>query len=125
MLDLKFLRENLDGVKARLAARGGSIDWDRFAALDKERREALAESERLKERKNRLSGEIGKLKKSGGDAAPLMKEVEEVSAAIRDSEGPLAEIEARFETFMLTLPNLPEPSVAVGKTSADNKEVRR
>src|ERR1041384_2689944 len=71
MLDIKFLRENLDRVKERLAARGGSIDWERFTALDRKRREALVESERLKERKNRLSGEIGKLKKSAGDATAL------------------------------------------------------
>src|SRR5215467_16351797 len=125
MLDVKLLREDLATVKRRMATRGTEVRWDEFLSLDRERREALANIERLKEKKNRLSGEIGKLKKSGGDAGPLMKEVEEVSAAIRDSEGPLAEIEARFETFMLTLPNLPEPSVAVGKTSADNKEVRR
>jgi seryl-tRNA synthetase len=54
-----------------------------------------------------------------------MREVEEVSDAIRNGEGPLVEIEARFEQFMLTLPNLPNPSVTIGKTSDDNKEIRR
>ena len=103
MLDVKLLRENLDQVKARLATRGGEIDWDEFVSLDRERREALAHIERLKEKKNRLSGEIGKLKKSGADASALMREGEEVSEAIRNSEGPLAEVEAKFERFMLTL----------------------
>ena len=125
MLDVKLLRENLDEVKARMATRGAAIDWDQFIALDGERREALATIERLKEKKNRLSGEIGKLKKSGGDAAAPMREVEELSEAIRQSEGPLAGIEARFERFMLTLPNLPNASVTVGKSSDDNKEMRR
>jgi seryl-tRNA synthetase len=125
MLDIKLLRENLDEVKARMATRGSEIDWNEFVSLDRERREALANIERLKERKNRLSGEIGQLKKSGGDVAVLMREVEEVSAAIRDGEGPLADIEARFEQFMLTLPNLPHPTVTVGKTSDDNQEIRR
>jgi seryl-tRNA synthetase len=124
MLDIKFLRDNLDRVKERLAARGGSIDWERFGALDRERREALAESERLKEKKNRLSGEIGKLKKSGGDAGALMKEVEGLSEGIRKSEAPLAEIEARFDEFMLTLPNLPHESVPFGKGAEDNPVVR-
>ncbi len=125
MLDVKWLRENLDEAKARMATRGVEIDWDLFVSLDRERREALAHIERLKEKKNRLSGEIGKIKKSGGDPAALMREVEEVSEAIRAGEGPLAEAERRFEQFMLTVPNLPHRSVAVGKNSDDNREVRR
>ena len=125
MLDVKLLRENLEEVKARMATRGGQVDWDDFVALDRERREALANIERLKEKKNRLSGEIGKLKKSGGDAAALMREGEEVSAAIRNAEGPLAEIEARFSSFMLALPSLPNPKVKVGKDAGDNQEMRR
>jgi seryl-tRNA synthetase len=125
MLDVKLLRENLDRVKARMATRETEINWDEFVSLDRERRETLANIERLKERKNRLSGEIGRIKKSEGDASALMREVEEVSDAIRNDEGPLVEIEARFEQFMLTLPNLPNPSVTIGKTSDDNKEIRR
>jgi len=125
MLDIKFLRENLDRVKERLAARGGSIDWERFGALDRERREALVESERLKERKNRLSGEIGKLKKSGGDAAALMKEVEAVAEAIRKAEAPLPEIEKRFDEFMLSVPNVPHESVPHGRGAEDNPVVRQ
>jgi seryl-tRNA synthetase len=54
-----------------------------------------------------------------------MREVEEVSEAIRNSEKPLADVEARFEAFMLSLPNLPHESVTVGKGAEDNKEVRR
>ena len=125
MLDIKLLRDHLDEVKARMATRGAAIDWDQFLSLDRERRDAVARTERLKEKKNRLSGEIGKLKKSGADATVLMREVEEVSEAIRSSEGPLAEIETRFEQFMLTLPNLPHPNVHVGTDERDNREVRR
>ena len=125
MLDIKLLRDHLDEVKARMATRGAAIDWDQFQSLDRERRDAVAHTEKLKEKKNRLSGEIGKLKKSGADATVLMREVEEVSEAIRSSEGPLAEIETRFEQFMLTLPNLPHPNVHVGTDERDNREVRR
>lgn len=125
MLDVKFLREDLTRVKARLATRGTEIDWDEFVSIDQQRRDALARIEKLKERKNRLSGEIGKVKKSGGDATVLMREVEEVSETIRKGEEPLAEIEARFENFMLTVPNLPEASVPVGRSAAENREVRR
>ena len=125
MLDIKFLRENFERVKERLAARGGSIDWERFTALDRERREALVESERLKERKNRLSGEIGKLKKSGGDATALMKEVEAVTEAIRKAEAPLPEIEASFDEFMLSVPNVPHETVPYGRGAEDNPVVRQ
>jgi len=125
MLDIKLLRDHLDEVKARMSTRGIVVDWDQFVSLDRERRDAVANTERLKEKKNRLSGEIGKLKKSGGDASALMREVEELSEAIRSSEGPLADIEARFEQLMLTLPNLPHASVKVGKDERDNREVRR
>jgi seryl-tRNA synthetase len=125
MLDVKLLREDLTRVKARIATRGADVDWNEFVSLDQKRREALAYIEKLKERKNKLSGEIGKMKKSGGDAAALMQEVEEVSEAIRTSERPLSEIEGRFERFMLTVPNLPEPSVPVGTSAKENKEVRR
>ena len=125
MLDVKLLRDDLARVKERVATRGTEIEWGEFVSLDRERRDALANLERLKEKKNRLSGEIGKLKKSGGNAALLMREVEEVSEAIRIGEGPLASIESRFERFMLTVPNLPKSSVPVGRSAADNKEVRR
>ncbi len=125
MLDVKLLREDLARVKERMATRGAAVDWDEFVALDRERRDALANIERLKEKKNRLSGEIGKLKKSGGDAAAQMRAVEAVSAAIRDGEAPLADVESRFEQFMLTIPNLPSPTVKIGKSEHDNREVRR
>jgi seryl-tRNA synthetase len=125
MLDLRLLREDLEAVKARMASRGVTIDWDEFVALDRERRQALAHLERLKEGKNRLSAEIGKLKKSGADAGALMRQVEELNDAIKSGEKPLADVEARFETYMLTLPNLPHPSVKIGRTAEDNREVRR
>ena len=125
MLDVKLLREDLTRVRERLASRGIEIAWDEFVYLDQQRRDALARIEKLKERKNRLSGEIGKVKKSGGDATALMGEVEEVSETIRQGEEPLAEIEARFEKLMLTMPNLPEPSVPAGRSAAENREVRR
>ena len=125
MLDVKLLREDLTRVRERLATRGIEIAWDEFVYLDQQRRDALARIEKLKERKNRLSGEIGKVKKSGGDATALMGEVEEVSETIRQGEDPLAEIEARFEKLMLTMPNLPEPSVPAGRSAAENREVRR
>ena len=101
MLDVKLLREDLARVKERMATRGVPVDWDEFVSLDHKRREALANLERLKEKKNRLSGEIGKVRKSGGDASPLMREVEEVTEGIRQGEPQVATLEEHFEAFML------------------------
>jgi len=132
MLDIKLLREQLDVVKERISARGTEIDWEEFVALDRERREVLAKLERLKEKKNKLSGEIGKLKKEASvgvlrakDTTSLMREVEQLSRAIREGEGPLAEIEKRFERVMLLIPNLPHKSVPLGTGAESNREVRR
>lgn len=125
MLDIKLLRDEPDRVKERIASRGATLDWDEFASADRERREALAKIERLKEKKNQLSGEIGKLKKSGADAAPLMRDVEALAQAIRDAEGPLPAAEQRFQDFILRIPNLPHPSVPLGTGSEGNEEVLR
>jgi seryl-tRNA synthetase len=125
MLDIRLLRDDLEQVKKRMATRGIEIDWGEVLSLDRQRRDVLSRLERLKEQKNRLSGEIGKLKKNGADATELMREVEQLSEEIRGTERPLAEVEARFEQFMLTVPNLPHIDVKVGKNSADNREVRR
>ena len=125
MLDIRLLRDDLEQVKKRMATRGIKIDWGEFLSLDRQRRDALSRLEKLKEQKNRLSGEIGNLKKSGADATGLMREVEQLSEQIRDSERPLAVVEERFEQFMLTVPNLPHINVKVGKDSDENREIRR
>jgi seryl-tRNA synthetase len=108
-----------------METRGIVIDWEEFVSLDRERRGVLSRLEKLKEEKNRRSGEIGITKKTGADATQLMREVEELSGQIRDLERPLTEVEGRFEHFMLTVPNLPNSDVRVGKDSGDNREVRR
>src|SRR3974390_1183663 len=125
MLDVKLLREDLTRVQERMATRGTPVDWDEVTTLDRERREALAQLERLKQKKNQSSGEIGKIRKSGGDASALMREVEGVTEEIRQSEPLVTAIEERFEAFMLRLPNLPHPDVTVGRDARDNKEVKR
>ncbi len=115
----------MDRVKERIGTRGVAIDWEELAAVDRRRREILAKTEKLKEKKNRLSGEIGKIKKSGGDASALMAENEGLSDAIRKQAGPLGEIEKRFEDLMLVIPNLPHESVPKGADARDNPEVKR
>lgn len=125
MLDIKLLRDQMDLVKERIGSRGATIDWEELTAVDRRRREVLAQTEKLKEKKNRLSAEIGKLKKSGVDANELMAENEGLSEAIRNQEGPLSEIEKRFQDFMLLIPNLPHETVPKGSDAGGNREIRR
>ncbi|MFQ5852437.1 MAG: serine--tRNA ligase, partial [Candidatus Binatia bacterium] len=125
MLDIKLLRDHLDLVKERIGSRGTRIDWEEFVVVDRERREALSQYERLKEKKNRLSAEIGKLKKAGEDITSRMQEIEDLTQAIRSAEGPLAEIDKRFQDLMLLIPNPPHPNVPLGASPEHNKEMRR
>ena len=124
MIDIRILREQPDMVRERMAARRTPVDWDALLALDRGRRETLARWERLKEQKNKLSGEIGRLRKSGADASSLMERIGAVSAELDSLEQPLNDAERRFHESMLHLPNLPDPGVPVGESAADNPVLR-
>jgi seryl-tRNA synthetase len=125
MIDIKLIRENLDLVKERIGARGATLDWEHLQALDRERREAIFKWESLKEKKNRLSAEIGKAKRAGTDPSALMAETEQLTRAIEEAEQSLPGIEKRFQEALLLIPNLPHASVPVGADAKDNREVRR
>lgn len=125
MIDIRLLREQPALVKERIATRNVEIDWDALFKADQERRDMRTQWEQLKEQKNRLSGEIGKLKKSGQDTFIRMREIEELSASIRELEEPLSGKERSFRDLMLQLPNLPHEGVPVGASAAENHEVRR
>ena len=124
MIDIRILREQPDMVRERMAARRTPVDWDALLALDRGRRETLARWERLKEQKNKLSGDIGRLRKSGADASSLMERIGAVSAELDALEQPLNDTERRFQESMLHLPNLPDPGVPVGESAADNPVLR-
>lgn len=124
MIDIRILREQPELVRERMAARRTPVDWDALLALDRGRRETLARWERLKEQKNKLSGEIGRLRKSGADASSLMERIGAVSAELDALEQPLNDAERRFHESMLHLPNLPDPGVPVGESAADNPVLR-
>jgi seryl-tRNA synthetase len=125
MIDIRLIRENLDLVKERIGARGANIDWDHLQVLDKQRREAVFKWETLKEKKNRLSAEIGRAKRAGTDPSVLMGEIEQLTRAVEEAEQPLATIEKRFQEALLLIPNLPHASVPVGADAKENREVRR
>src|SRR5574337_1572561 len=107
MLDIKYLRDNLEEAEKRLKTRGGSIDLSGFRALDENRRKLLSESETLKARKNTVSEEIGRLKKEKKDAGELLKEMQDVSARIKSLDADVSKCEEDLNSFLLDIPNLP------------------
>jgi len=125
MLDIQLLRKDLPSVKARLAERGGAIDWDQFTALEKSRKEIQTVVQDTQAAQNKLSREIGQAKAKGLDATELMQAAERHKETLTTSEKDLADIQARLEAFLLTLPNIPHASVPSGNSAEQNVEMRR
>jgi len=125
MLDLKFVRSNLDKVVEMLRLRGSDLDLGGFAALDEQRRRLLAESEALKHERNVVSERIGAAKKRGEDAAAEMARMREAGSRIGTLDAELAEIETRMQALLLDVPNVPDASVPVGRDASDNPTVKR
>ena len=125
MLDARFVRENIDVVKDALRKRGYEIDLSYFLTLEEERLRLLRESEELRNKRNVVSEEIGRLKRQGQNAEGLIAEMKTVSERIKDIEDILKGIEDKTRTFLLNLPNIPHETVPVGKDESQNIEVRR
>ena len=125
MLDLRFVRENGEQVKASLARRGIKLDLTEFLALDAKRRTAQQEIEILRRKRNEVSEEIGKLKKSGQPAEDKVAEMRAVGDSITALEAGIREQEDAQRNILLMIPNLPHATVPDGKDENDNVEVRR
>lgn len=125
MLDARFVRENIDAVRDALGKRGYDIDLSGFLSLEEERLRLLRESEELRNRRNVVSEEIGRLKRQGQKADDLIAEMKAVSERIKEIEDTLKGLEDKAGAFLLNLPNIPHESVPVGKDETENVEVRR
>ncbi len=128
MLDLNYVRANLERVRAALDARGyPAAALDDFAALDAERRRAIAESDALNARRNTSSREIGALMKEGrkDEAESRRKEVAELKERMAELERARDDAERRMQELLATVPNVPHESVPVGRDESANKEVRQ
>lgn len=128
MLDLNYVRENLEKVRAGLQTRGLAPEaLDSFVAADSERRRIIAESDQLNATRNTASREIGALMKDGkrDEADVRRKEVNELKERIGELDRLRDEAETRMRDLLTTLPNLPHESVPVGKDESANVEVRR
>lgn len=126
MLDVKLLRTDFDRVAQSLKNRGASLELiSKFPEYDTARREKLSESEQLKNRRNVVSQEVAKLKKSGGNADDLIAEMREVGDRIKQLDDEVRVIEAEMDLMLLSVPNMPHESVPVGASEEDNVELRR
>jgi seryl-tRNA synthetase len=124
MLDVKFVRENREVVQAALRRRRSPFSLAGFEDLDRERRETLVAVEKLRAERNAASEEIGRLRREKNDASALMDRMKEVSGLIMEAEAGLPDIERRMEEVLLSLPNIPDPSVPEGEGEEDNPTVR-
>lgn len=125
MLDVKFVRQNPDIVRRSLQNRRTEADLDRFLKLDEERRNLLFEVEKLKNLRNSESEEIARKKKAKEPADELIARMKEVSQQIKEMDEKINEVEKSLEEILLTIPNIPDDSVPIGESDADNVEVRR
>ncbi len=124
MLDIRTIRDETDRVRKGCEAKGIPVDLDALLALDESRRRILREVEGLQQERNARSKEIGARKKAGEDVTAAAAEVRAVGERISTLEAELATVEARLHEALLTVPNLPDDSVPLGRTPEDNVAVR-
>jgi seryl-tRNA synthetase len=125
MLDIQLLRSDLAGVAARLATRGFVLDTARFGELEAARKAIQVRTQALQSKRNTSSKLIGQAKAKGEDTTAIMAEVALVGEELKQIEVQLAQLQGELQQMLEGLPNLPHESVPVGKSEADNVEVRK
>ena len=125
MLNLKIIRENPEAVKARLKRRGGDFkELDELLKPEDDRRSGLQESELLKNKKKKLSAEVGQLKQKGQDASKLMEEVKTINISIKELDDKIQAWEQQVQEKLLGIPNTPDDSIPDGADESANRVVR-
>jgi seryl-tRNA synthetase len=125
MLDIKIIRENFEEVKRRLKRRGGDFkDLDELLKPEEDRRFGLQESESLKNRKKKLSSEVGQLKQKGQDASKIMEEVRTINVSIKELDDKIQAWEQQVQNKLLGIPNLPDDFIPDGTDESANRFVR-
>ncbi|QKS30095.1 serine--tRNA ligase [Accumulibacter sp.] len=125
MLDIQLLRNNIDAVAERLATRGFILDRAGFQRLESERKLLQTRTQELQATRNSLSKQVGVLRARGEDAAPLMQQVAALKEELDTNEARLGGLLKELDDFLATLPNPPHESVPVGRSDADNAEMKR
>jgi seryl-tRNA synthetase len=123
MLDIAFIRQNADVVRAAIKNKRQDVDLDALLSTDKERREALLEIEKKRARKNEIAQLIPKASKEERPA--LIEEGKAVKVALEQLEPSMTELQKRFDDLMLRIPSVPRPEVPIGAGEEDNVEIRK
>lgn len=124
MLDIKYLRQNIDLVRQKMDERGQKIDFDRFLDLEAKRRDILQAVESLRNERNSVSKQVGELKKKKEDASVLIEKMGDVSIRIKEYDESLRVTEEELNAFVMIVPNIQHESVPKGTGSEDNPVVR-
>ncbi|PXF60339.1 MAG: serine--tRNA ligase [Deltaproteobacteria bacterium] len=124
MLEIKFIRENSDLIGKALKARGNDLDLESLLEVDSQRRKLLQEVEDLRNLRNRVSEEIGRQKKEKKDAEGLITQMKEVASRIKELDKLLEKKETSLNEYLFLMPNIPHPSVPVGKDETENPAIR-
>ena len=124
MLDIKYLRQNIDFVSEKMRDRGQEVNLERFIALDAGRREIIREVEGLRGERNAVSKQIGEKKKNSEDATGIIARMGMVSARIKELDEALKKTDEDLDAILMTIPNLPHASVVCGRGAEDNPVVR-
>jgi seryl-tRNA synthetase len=125
MLDIQLLRADLEKVARRLATRGFVLDTAAFQSLEQERKAIQTRTQELQAKRNATSKQIGQAKAKGEDVSAIMAEVAGLGDELKAAEAQLEKIQASMQDILLSVPNLPHESVPVGKSEADNVEIRK
>ena len=121
MLDLKYIKNNLDAVKKGMEKRGANIDFSDFMENEKHQKALLLNIEELRSQRNTVSDDIAQMKKSGEDAQPSIDRMRSVSETIKSLDKELTAVEHTLHDFLIALPNLPHDDVPKGKDESQNR----
>ena len=130
MIDIKFLRENPDVVKENIKKKFQDSKLplvDEVIELDKKAREAQMEADNLRSERNKISKEIGALMAQGKkeEAEETKKKVAEFSSRLNELEAQEKELDEKVTNIMMTIPNIIDPSVPIGKDDSENVEIKK
>ena len=125
MLDIQILRNDLTTVAVRLATRGFVLDTAHFEKLEGERKKIQVRTQELQAKRNATSKQIGQAKAKGEDVSEIMAAVATLGDELKQLEAQLEQVQQQLDEFLSVIPNIPHDSVPVGKSDADNVEVRK
>ncbi len=125
MLDIKVLRTEPEKIVEALRKRNNDLDITPAIELDKKRRDILTEVEAKKAKQNEITKQIPALKKAGENTDAIFAEMKELSNEIKEMDEQVREIDEELRSFMLRIPNMPNPKVPEGIDDTENKELRK